>query len=78
MESRVARGMLVVAGSVVGSLLLMGLLNLILPGCSDIVNEGQSILCMGGLGEPIWKPPLVFLFLTLVSGTAMWLSVGTR
>lgn len=60
------------AGAVPTALLLTGFLILVFPGCSDITTQNGSILCMGGLGEPAWKRPVVFFSLLLGSGTLFW------
>ena len=72
MDGQVVKGVLVLGGAVVMASVVLGLLHLFLPGCSDIASRSPSILCIGGLGEPTGKTPLVFLLVTLVTGTVIW------
>ncbi len=69
MDNRLLRWLLTLGCSVIIAVLSLWILNVFLPGCTDVGE--RKILCMGGLGEPAWKSPLVFLLVSVVSGTVI-------
>jgi hypothetical protein len=66
------------AGAIVSGIVLT-ILVVLAPSCSDIAGEPRSILCVGGMGEPAWKTPAlvaVYVLLVPASTVAMRRFVG--